>query len=308
MESETMKVHVNAARFFGGQGDRIEAGFRALGHEVVEHAHLADLVYSQDSHGQVLRDKACEALKPGAKVILCCLDVPTHLLPHFDVNALAAELRQADAVVTISQFGQWQVRTYCGLNSTVVWNPIKPVTRSPEKRYEPFPRFLSAARRSDRNKRFNLAVAALQLLGYDRSELALVGNEGGWGDYMGVLRDEDLNIAYNSADFVICMGRIEGLCLGVLEAMAAGAVPLIARDLSTREELLPTALFPEFAVVEPNPPSVARFIASLTNEDGGQRLADLKERLHVHYLANWQQKTSPTGVAHAILNVYETLT
>lgn len=304
-----MKIYTNGARFHGGQLDRIDRGLTELGHQITPFIQDADLVYSQDSHSQVLRDKAAGALRPGAKVILCCLDVPEHLFGQgYNVNALAAELRQADAVVTISQFGQWQVQTYCGLDSTVIWNPIKQVRCQRGMDEKALWRFMHCGRRADFNKRVALGVQALQLLGYGPQDLLLVGNEPGWGDWRGVLDDRGLEIAYNSVDFVLATSLCEGLCLPVIETMAVGAVPVVCRDLSTREELLPTALFPEFAAVEPNPASVARFIAGLTNEDGGQRLADLKDRLHTHYVAHWADRTSPTGVARAILGVYDTLT
>src|SRR5690606_3211512 len=113
---------------------------------------------------------------------------------------------------------------------------------------------------------------------------------------------------YNSADFVICTGRVEGLCLGVLEGMAAGCVPLVCNDLTTLDELLPADLFPEYRAVDPTPQSIARFIASLINEDSGARLAAFKDRLHDHYQRVWAERVSPVGVAGRILQVYDRLT
>lgn len=302
-----MKVFTNGARHWGGQIDRIDTGFRSIGHEVTPYISEADLIYSNNSHAQIIADKAAGRLKAGAKVILTCLDVPTHLGDACDAKGITAELAQADAVCTISRFGQWQVKELLGLNSSVIYNPIKPVSRRPELARKPFYRFAHIGRRSDENKRATLGVQALQLLGYSEKDLALVGNEGGWGDYLGVLSDENLNIVYNSVDFVMCCSLVEGLCLPVLEAMAAGAVPVVCNDMTTREELLPPDLFPEYELVQPIPSLIARFIATYTNDEGGVRLAALKERLYRHYLNAWADRVSPTGVAKAILDVYAEL-
>lgn len=299
-----MKIATNGARHWGSQIPRIEDGFRALGHEITLYWHEADLVYSQNDHAQVVADKLAGRLKRGAKVVLTCLDVPTHI-PGFDVKSLATQLAAADAVCTISAFGQWQVKTLLDLDSTVVYQPIKGVKRDPAARQQPFYRFAHCGRRVDENKRASLGVAALQLLGYTAQDLCLVGNEPGWGDYLGVLSDQNLNVVYNSVDLVLCTSALEGLSLVPLEAMACGAVPVVCRDMTTRTELLPPDLFPEYDTVLPHPESLARFIASLVNDDSGTRLANLRQRLHDHYRTTWQERTSPAGVATRILQTYE---
>lgn len=300
-----MKVSCLGSRFFGGQIEGVEAGFRALGHEVTPYLSDAGLVYVNDiaHHKQAVADKLSGAL--AGKLVLNTQDLPFHLGANWDYEGCARLLAHADALTTISAYVQWQVKSRLGFDSTVVFQPIKPVRRDPAARQRPFPRFLSASRRSDFNKRYAIAAAALQLLGYTERDVALVGNEGGWGDYLGVLSDENLNVAYNSADFVICVGKIEGLCLGVCEAMAAGAVPLVCNDLTTLDELLPADLFPEFRYCLPHPASIARFIAHYVNDDSGTRLANLRGRLHDHYRTTWQEQTSPAGVAGRILQAYE---
>ena len=299
-----MKVHLNGATHWASQVPRIADGFRQLGHEVTPHVSDADCVYSNNDHAQVVADKAAGRLKPGAKVILAQLDIPLHV-PTFDFAACKRELLAADAVCSISAYGHWQLAHYLDIQSTVIFQPIKPVARSPDLARKPFYRFLHCGRRADSNKRFALGVGALQLLEYTHHDLCLVGNEIGWGDYIGVLNDENLNIVYNSVDFVLCTSACEGLCLPVLEAMSCGVVPVVCRDMTTREELLPPGLFPEYEAIEPTPASIARFIAHFVNDDSGVRLAEMKARLQAHFLANWQEKTSGLGVARRILETYE---
>ncbi len=303
-----MKIATNGARHWGSQLPRIEDGFRTLGHEITPHVGEADLVYSNNDHaGLVLDRHRGGVFKPGAKLIFTCLDVPEHLFPHFDLGVLRRQLLAADAVCTISQFGQWQVKQYLGLDSTVVYQPIKRVERAARPGRDYLFRFAHVGRRTDSNKRFGLAAAALQILGYTGRDLALIGNEPGWGNYIGVLRDEDLNEIYNNVDFVFALGLVEGLSLTPLEAMACGVVPIVCRDMTTRAELLPPDLFPEYEAVQPDPASIARFIATYMNDESGLRLANLKGRLHDHYQRTWATRVSSVGVAQRILDVYATL-
>ncbi len=298
-----MRVHCIGATFFGGQLDRIEQGFVALGHNLTPHVSEGELVFVNDCahHKQAVIDKLAGRL-PG-KLILNVQDLPFHLGAAFDYEGVDRLLAHADAVTTISEYVQWQVKDRLGRDSSVVYQPLKPVSLKPIQlgRY----RFLSVGRRSDPNKRAALWVAALQLLGYAPSDVALVGNEPGWGEFYGVLDDVNLSRAYNSADFVLATSALEGLSLPVLEAMAAGVIPVVCRDMTTRTELLPPDIFPEYEEVEPNPPSIARFIARFANNV--EAMTEMRCRLHQHYLDRWAEPTSPVGVARRILGVYETL-
>lgn len=301
-----MKIHTAGARFFGGQVSRIDEGFTLLGHELVERMVDADLLYSNDPnhYKDVLSAYHGGRLKAGARLVFNVLDIPEHNIQQYDLIGLEAQLAQAHAVTCISTFVQKQLIQYLKRGSTVVYNPIKPVTCMPEPRADRYTRYLSAGRRSDPNKRFNVGVHALQLLGVNYGQLALVGNEpGGWGEYLGVLKDADLTRVYNSVDFVLATGKIEGLNLPVLEGMAAGIIPVVCADMTTRTELLPPDLFPEYEDVHPTATSVSRFIAQYLGDNDAMML--MKARLHKHYLDTWYDRVSPVGVAAAIVKVYE---
>jgi glycosyltransferase involved in cell wall biosynthesis len=224
------------------------------------------------------------------------------------MGGLRDQLVAADAVCAISEYGQWQLKEYLGIESTVIYQPIKPAAHRPDLTRKPFYRFAHVGRRQDANKRFNLGALALNTLGYTQNDLCLVGNEPGWGDYLGVLNDENLNIVYNSVDFVFCLGKIEGLSLTPLESAAAGAIPIICNDLTTREELFPTDLFPEYEDVHPTPRSIAAFISHFVNEESGDRMREMKLRLRSHFNLNLKEKVSPAGVARRIESVYNSIT
>lgn len=303
MDFKKMKIFCTGSVHWCSQLPRIEDGFRQLGHEITPHTHEADLLYSNDSphYKQIVIDKLAGRIR--GKIIFTVLDLPFHVGAEFDYEGLERELAFADAICTISEYVQWQVKTRLNRDTTVIYQPVKPITRFPTTGSNH--RFLSVGRRFDPNKRSSLWTSALQILGVSPNQIALVGNEGGWGDYQGVLDDERLNAIYNSVDFVMACGKIEGLSLCVPEAMAAGIIPVVCADLTTREELLPPTIFPEYSEVEPTAPSIASFIARYLNNS--EAMAEMKKRLHKHYLDNWAEKTSGIGVARRILDVYKTL-
>jgi hypothetical protein len=294
-----MKIRTYGSRFHGGQVDRIDVGFIDLGHEMSFHNHDADLIFSNDpgSFDQILIDRCAGGIR--AKVVFNVQDIPLHLGSSFDSGKLKSQLIKADAVTTISEYVQWQVKEYLGLDSQIIYQPIKPVHRDPSAQLLERKRFAHIGRKSDLNKRHALGVYALQILGYQPSDVFLVGNETGWGDYCGVLSDWNLNRVYNSVDFVLCTSKIEGLLLPALESMSAGVIPVVCNDMTTRRELLPPDIFPEYNAVEPTPESVARFIARYVNNS--EEMAVMKERLYAHYQKNWAHKLTGRAVAEQIL-------
>lgn len=296
-----MKVATWGSRHFGGQVNRIDEGFVSLGHELTPHNHEADLIFSNDpaAFDQTLIDRCNGGVR--AKVIFNVQDLPLHI-PSFDYAKLKSQLVKADAVTTISEYVQWQVREYLGLDSHVIYQPMKPVRRDPGAQLAERKRFAHIGRRFDRNKNFAIGVYALQMLGYQPSDIYLVGNETGWGDYCGVLSDENLNHVYNSVDFVLTLGTIEGLSLPTIEAMACGAIPVVHNGMTTRRELLPPDLFPEYNDMDPTPESVARFIARCANSPK-EKMAELKDRLHTHYQTSWAHKLTGRAVAERIVEV-----
>lgn len=301
-----MRIHAVGASFHGGQVDRIQAGFVALGHELSERMDDADLLYANDSNHYIpiLNAYSGGRLKPTARIVFNVLDIPEHNLADYDLAGLDKQLSHAHAVTSISAFVHDQLIRYLQRDSSIIYQPVKPITRNPEPRSDRYARFLSVGRRSDPNKNHRLGVQALQILGIHYGQLGLVGDEyGGWGEYLGVLTDQQLNQAYNSVDFVFALGKCEGLCLPLLEGMAAGVIPIACTHLSTLKELLPPDLFPEYGDVAPSAVSVSRFVARYMQDNGA--MEDLKARLYAHYTATWKDRVSPVAVAAAILKVYE---
>lgn len=298
-----MKIYTDGARHWGAQLPRIEEGFKELGHQITPHISDADLIYSNNPWwDQIIKDKEDGNIK--GKIILNVLDIPIHL-EDYNVRKLQAQLHSADAITAISRFTNESIQKYCGLDSKIIYNPVKPVSYdSSFKRQLPF-RFAHIGRRYDPNKRFYLGCHAMQILGYSEKDIGLVGNEGGWGNYVGVLTDKDLNTVYNSVDFVFATVKIAGLELTPLEAAACGAIPVICNDLTTITEFFPESVFPEYYEISPNPESIVRFLSRYLNNP--EAMQEMKWRLINHFNKNWSNKLSGYCVAKSIINIYDSI-
>ena len=299
-----MKIWTDGARHWAGQVSRIDSGFLKLGHELTHYIEEADLIYSNNPWWDEIIQLKIDS-KIGGKIIFNVLDIPLHILKEFNLQKLRTQLGYADAVTSISSWTKKELMNHCGIDSSVIYNPIKNVCRDPRVQVTPFFPFCHVGRRFDANKRASIGLNAVSILGYEQKDVCLVGNEGGWGTMMGVLSDEKLNVVYNSCSFVLATGKIEGIGLPAIEAIACGAIPVICNDLTTREEFFPSSIFPEYDFVSPNAASIASFLGYLINNK--DIAGDFQNRLHDHYLKNWRHKMSGLGVAESILNVYKNI-
>lgn len=291
-----------SSRFFASQIQRIEQGFVSLGHKLTSYACNADLVYvNNPPFREVIIDSTIRTER--TKTIFNVQDIPHHI-SDFDTVALKEQLWWADGITSISETTRRDLFAATEIDSRVIYQPIMPVTRTGERKH--LYRALFIGRIGDQNKRTNLAVHALQILGFSGNDVVTVGNQSPWygGTYWGVATEQALNEIYNSVDFVVMVSKNEGMGLPALEAMAAGAIPVICRDLTTREEFFPSTVFPEYLNVEPDSRSIAAFIAQFLQDN--DRMTEMKERLHRHYKENWEYRLSGRGVAERIMEVYNT--
>jgi hypothetical protein len=292
-------VKIQSFKCFGwggetGQIQRIRAGFLELG--LIE-SETPDFIYSNDegSHSAAIE---CKARNPGAKLILNILDIPEFLLPNeYSLENCKKLLSHADAVTSISLHVQKQLIKFFNLNSAVIYQPISNVKKVP-KRAQPHP-CICVGRKFDKNKHYEI-VESLISNGLNPHSIVDVGPEyGGNGHYVGIVDKETLSELYSSADFSFSFGEWEGWNLPVSEAMACGAIPLIHPRLTTREELIPSELFPEYDYDVDKPETIISFMRKNAKNQ------DLKDRLYNYYVENLKEKTSPVGVAGKILDVVE---
>lgn len=289
---------------------RILAGFETIGIENVTNPVTSsrppakpDFIYANDSGGY---EEAIDlkTLFPESKLILNVLDICEHCLPNLDLGRLETQLRAADAITAISPYVQSQLMRYFGLESTVIWNPIKDV--SPTQRLagiKHYPQFRAAmiGRLQDPGKRASLGIQSLILAGFNESEVAMVGSEyPGWGTRMGVVSDEVLNDLYNSVDYVVVTSAFEGLGLPIVEALVCGAIPIVCSDLTTFRDL---ELKREWGCY-PVPHSIAHRLRRLQNSSFLRGWDHRCAALLGNRLA---AKMGAHSVAHNIVNVYRSL-
>lgn len=295
---------ISSARCPWCQIQRIEQGFIELGHEITPYISEADLIYCNNPpFDQIIKDKIDNKIK--GKIIFNILDIPIHLFPNFDINKLKNQLKFADVITSISKYTHDSLLKYCNLESDIIYQPIMLInTNIKNKLFNN--KFMVNGRINDPNKRFNLIVESLNKLGYNELDLAVCGSEmPSFGVYYGILKEEYLNNLYNSVEYVFMMGKIEGIGLPVAEAMAANKIPIICNDLTTREELLPSNLFPEYLDIYPNPVNIIGFIEKLEKNNDYKNL--LKERLYTHYKNNLEHNFTSKDVAEKIIKTYENL-
>ncbi len=292
---------------------RIREGFRTLPRvTVVDNLTDADLLYVNDPgyYNVVLAAKAAGTLKPGARCVFNVLDVPVMLFPpagdftYEKLATLGSQLSQADAITSISRYTQSQIQHFFGLGSTVVYNPVKPV--SPDIRLSgvrPYPfRVLMVGRVNDLNKRQRtLGIPALILAGFEENEVAVCGGEyPGWGTNLGVVSDETLNDLYNSVDYVMFPSVLEGLGLPAFESLICGAIPLVCHDLTTIHELP----MPQFWASYPSPQAIAY---RLHIHRSNPQVFEADKQYCLSVSEGVAEQLSAANVARRIVGVYDRL-
>jgi glycosyltransferase involved in cell wall biosynthesis len=313
MSSSPISIYLSGSDSPLAQVCRIRLGVkelaRAFGRDlvVVDDPCAADILYYNNppyAEGFKLREEG--RLKEGAKIIINILDIPEHLMAngYCPYTTYSEALSKADGVTCISNYVRSQIHRYWpipGLSVRTIWNPIKPVTNDiRESNTRPFPYLaMMVGRLRDPNKRTELGINSLIRAGFEESEVAMVGPEyPGWGVNMGLVSDEVLNQLYNSVDYVVCPSHLEGLGLPILEAMAAGAVPIVCQDLTTYQDISLPLNWGNF----PNVPSVSNWLMTLRYGKNGE-LSAAKEQSKL--LNTWfGDRYNCKNVAFSIIDYY----
>jgi len=272
-----------------GQIQRIRQGFEQIG--LIETDFSPDLIYSNDvgSHPAAIGMKR---RYPESKLILNVLDIPEFLLPNgYSLDNTRELLSYADAVTSISEHTRRQVKKFFGIDSKVVFNPIMDIEYSPSDKNV---KYLHVGRRYDSNKAYPL-VRELFTDDLNSDELIEIGpDQGSIGKYVGVVSEKELSEYYSAADFCFMPSEHEGLLLPALESMKCGCLPVISAKLTTREELLPRDVFPEYNYTETNKQTLLNFVRTVD-------VSSLSEKLMDYFEVEHKDKFTPIGVAKRIL-------
>jgi len=207
----------------------IRRGLLELNHELVENPADADTLFAADPNGykQITIDKI-QFNKPS------CLTI--HDIPEYQsnkdeiINEYSKYLEQVDAIAVNSYTTQAQVKRIFNRESFIIYQPCKPIIPLNIPKTHKKLRFLFVGRAASLNKRFHL-VKELITKYYDESQLAVIGSENpGFGNFAGLVGDEQLLISYNMADFILSPSSYEGLGLVACESLLANVPPIVCND------------------------------------------------------------------------------
>ncbi len=262
-----MKIFSFGSEFFGGQIDRIRSGFAELGHTNLSKGseEFPDLIYSNDPANY---DNALGCYnyfnrnghKP--KLIFCVLDIPPHCLPtsydisrytyihninrDFNLDRLKEQLLKADIVTTICKEVTYQLDYYCNIKAHTIYNPIKNINylnlndgqklkNSKGQNYK----YLYVGRALDKNKQFKLIYDLMKYRNEPPELLLVIGSENpGWGEWIGVVDEATLNLAYNSVEFFLFPSVFSSIGLPVLESCVAHTLPICCDDDPCLDEFI----------------------------------------------------------------------
>lgn len=240
------------SRCLTSQIDRIEDGFRELGHKIlsdegVDVFNTPDVIYCNDIS---CADQAWDYRKQhnGDTVyVQTVLDIPEHL-PNLDqiVEEIRRKVERADIVCSISKFVQKQLIDYLGIESHVIHQPTKNVFKDGDgSRYY---KYLIVGRNRDPNKQHSeITLPAIWELEKSFNDLYVVGEDIGHGNYLGAIDNEVLNVVYNRSEYIFTPSKIEGLCLPRFEAAICCCKPIcLSWDKVAREFFEPIIVGPSY--------------------------------------------------------------
>tara|TARA_Y100000590_G_C15652490_1_gene989330 strand:+ start:393 stop:1280 length:888 start_codon:yes stop_codon:yes gene_type:complete len=287
----SIKVSIFGADGYTCQIPRIKQGMQNLGHTLTEES--PDLIYANDPTGY---NNAINLKKkfPNSFLIFNFLDVPWHVPNIEKQTKLLVEhfLIKADAITAISHKVQKDLGKFLSKKIYVIYNPIKDVFH--DKKIKKDNTFIYVGRANDPIKRISLVKESLSKKNNCVNEIIICGSENpGFGKYLGIIPDIELNKLYNSSKFVLLPSRSEGIGLSMIEGMVCGAIPITCLDNLTAKEFSP----PEF-ICEPNVKSFLSKIKELENEYEEKRKIALKigEKYKIQFDKN--------NIAKNIVNIF----
>ena len=154
--------------------------------------------------------------------------------------------------------------------------------------------FFFVGRASDPIKRFNLVKESLLKIQDGEKKIKICGTQNpNFGNYLGIVKDQELNKLYNSSKFVLLPSKAEGIGLPMIEGMICGAIPITCSDNLTAKEFSPS----EF-ICEPNAQSIVNKIEEIDKEYENKRKIAL--RMGEKYKIQFDKK----NIAENIIRIF----
>ena len=249
---------------FGADGltcqlPRIREAMLNLGHIISEES--PDLIYANDPTGYQKALSLKEKF-PNSFLMLNFLDIPWHFPNVEKQTKLLTDhfFSKADAVTVISYKVKNDLSKFFSKTIQVIYNPIKDVFY--DNNIKKNNNFLYVGRANDPIKRINLVKESLSKIRNEIDIVKICGSENpGFGNYLGLISDSELNKLYNSSKFLLLPSKAEGLGLPMIESMICGAIPITCSDNLTEKEFSPAQF-----ISEPNAKSIISKIEKLDKE------------------------------------------
>jgi glycosyltransferase involved in cell wall biosynthesis len=286
-----IKVSILGADGYVCQIPRIKEGMVALGHVLSEES--PDLIYSNDPRGY---NKALLLKKkyPKAYLILNFLDMPWHISNIQKQTELLVKnyFLKADVITTISFKVKKDISKLYNKKIHVIYNPIKDVYFDENIKKNNI--FFYVGRASDPVKRFNLVRESLLKIKDGVKNTKICGSQNpNFGDYLGIIKDQELNKLYNASKYVLLPSSAEGIGLPMIEGMICGAIPITCSDNLTAREFSP----PDF-ICEPYPQSIVNKIEELNKE------YEAKRKIALEFGKKYKIQFDKKNIAKNIINIF----
>ena len=286
-----IKVSILGADGYVCQIPRIKEGMEALGHILSEES--PDLIYSNDPRGY---NKALLLKKkyPKAYLILNFLDIPWHMpnIQKQTESLVNNYFLKADVITTISFKVKKDISKLYNKKIHVIYNPIKDVYFDENIKKNNI--FFYVGRASDPVKRFNLVRESLLKIKDGVKNTKICGSQNpNFGDYLGIIKDQELNKLYNASKYVLLPSSAEGIGLPMIEGMICGAIPITCSDNLTAREFSP----PDF-ICEPYPQSIVNKIEELNKE------YEAKRKIALEFGKKYKIQFDKKNIAKNIINIF----
>ena len=287
-----IKVSILGSDGYVCQIPRIKEGIKELGHILSDES--PDLIYSNDPRGY---EKALQLKRkyPKAYLILNFLDIPWHMpnIQKQTESLVNNYLLKADIIAANSEKVKKDLSQFIPNKKIhVTYDIAKDVYLDEKIKKDNI--FLYVGRASDPVKRFNLVRESLLKIKDGEKNIKICGSQNPhFGNYLGIIKDQELNKLYNASKYVLLPSSAEGIGLPMIEGMICGAIPITCSDNLTAREFSP----PDF-ICEPYPQSIVNKIEELNKE------YEAKRKIALEFGKKYKIQFDKKNIAKNIINIF----
>ena len=199
---------------------------------------------------------------------------------------------KADVITTISFKVKKDIGKFYDKKIHVIYNPIKDVYF--DGNIKKNNTFLYVGRAFDPVKRFNLVRESLLKIKDGEKNIKICGSQNpNFGNYLGVIKDQELNKLYNSSKYVLLPSSSEGIGLPMIEGIICGAIPITCSDNLTAKEFSPADF-----ICKPDDQSIVNKLAELNKE------YKVKRELALKFGKKYKIQFDKKNIATNIINLF----